>query len=134
MRALVELATARMDMRRVCVNVKNARGYACAGSAYDGVPAISNAPPSSDYLVTIRLGPPEAFPAALVHRRRSPRIEVASWREGLVAVAAHEAKHIEQYRRGDPRSEVACECFAADILQRYRAALRLPLAQASVVT
>lgn len=117
---LVEFATVDVDMRGVCVNVKNARAYACAGYAYDGVPAVSNAPRGTDYLITIRLGPATEFPSRMVHRKRSPPVEVACWREGLVVVAAHEAKHIEQYRRGAPRSEVACERFAAWVLEVYR--------------
>jgi hypothetical protein len=119
-RELVEFATADVDMRGVCVNVKNARAYACAGYAYDGVPEVSNAPRGSEYLVTIRLGPAKEFPSRMVHRKRSPVIEVACWREGLVTVAAHEAKHIEQYRRGEARSEVACERFAAWVLEVFR--------------
>ena len=42
-----------VDMRRVCVNVKNG---ALGGAAYNGVPEISNAPRSARYLVTLRLG------------------------------------------------------------------------------
>ena len=117
---LVEFATADVDMSGVCVNVKNTRSYACAGYAYDGVPEVSNAPPGSCYLVTIRLGPDSEFPSTMVHKKRSPPVEVACWREALVTVAAHEAKHIEQYRRGDPRSEVACERFAAWVLEVFR--------------
>jgi hypothetical protein len=117
---LVEFATADVDMSGVCVNVKNTRSYACAGYAYDGVPEVSNAPLESSYLVTIRLGPDSEFPSTMAHRKRSPLVEVACWREALVTVAAHEAKHIEQYRRGEPRSEVACELFAAWVLEVYR--------------
>jgi hypothetical protein len=117
---LVEFATADVDMRGVCVNVKNTRSYACAGSAYDGVPEISNAPLGTDYLVTIRLGPATEFPSRMLHRKSSPPVEVACWREGLVIVAAHEAKHIEQYRRDEPRSEIVCERFAAWVLEVYR--------------
>jgi hypothetical protein len=117
---LVEFATADVDMTAVCVNVKNTRSYACAGYAYDGVPEISNAPAGSRYLVTIRLGPDREFPSAMAHRKKSPPVEVACWREALVTVAAHEAKHVEQYRRGAPRSEVACERFAAWVLEVYR--------------
>jgi hypothetical protein len=117
---LVEFATADVDMHGVCVNVKNTRAYACAGYAYDGVPEVSNAPPGSEYLVTIRLGPEATFPSEMAHRKRSPAVEVACWREALVVVAAHEAKHIEQYRRGASRSEVACERFAAWVLEVFR--------------
>jgi hypothetical protein len=117
---LVEFATADVDMHAVCINVKNTCSFACAGCAYDGVPEVSNAPPGSEYLVTIRLGPEREFPAAMAHRKRSPPVEVACWREALVLVAAHEAKHIEQYRRGERRSEVACERFAAWVLEVFR--------------
>ena len=117
---LVEFATADVDMSGVCVNVKNTRSYACAGSAYDGVPEISNAPAGSRYLVTIRLGPDREFPSTMAHRKTSPPVEVACWREALVTVAAHEAKHIDQYRRGHQRSEVACERFAAWVLEVFR--------------
>lgn len=51
---------------------------------------------------------------------RSPLIEYRDWREGLVAVAAHEARHIWQYRHGKPMSEVDAERFAAKALDRFR--------------
>lgn len=52
--------------------------------------------------------------------KRSPVVECRNWREGLVAIAAHEARHIHQYLHGKPRSEVDCERFAAKALERYR--------------
>lgn len=51
----------------------------------------------------------------------SPLITVNNWREGMVVIAAHEARHIHQYRHGKPASEVDCERFAAEALDRYRA-------------
>jgi hypothetical protein len=125
--SLVEFATAEIDMNRVCVNVKNSRTRAYSGSAYLGVPEISNAPPGSEYLVTIRLGPPEMFPLVPERRKRAPRIQISCWEEALVTVAAHEANHIDQYRRDLPRSEVACERFDAGVLAHYRA-VRAPTA------
>jgi hypothetical protein len=53
--------------------------------------------------------------------KRSPLIVVNDWREALVAIAAHEARHIHQHRRKKPLSEVDCERFAAKALERYRA-------------
>jgi hypothetical protein len=117
---LVLFATANVDMRRVCVNVKNSHRYACGGYAYLGVPEISNAPPSSEFLITIRLGAAQRFPTQLPHTKRSGPRRLSCWREGLVAIAAHEAKHIEQYRHDRPRSEVECERFEAEVLDRYR--------------
>ena len=120
---LVAYATFGLDLTRVCINVKNSWRYPCGGTAYDGVPEISNAPRETEYLITIRLGPAQMFPVSLPHKRRSPQREIGCWREAVVAMAAHEAKHIEQYRLGLPRSEVECECFEAAILGRYRAEL-----------
>jgi hypothetical protein len=54
--------------------------------------------------------------------KRAPRIEVRDWREAIVAVAAHEARHVWQYQCGQPRSEVDCERFAAARLQAFREA------------
>lgn len=52
--------------------------------------------------------------------KRSPVIVCVNWREALVAVAAHEARHIQQFQRNKPRSEVDAERFAAKALERYR--------------
>jgi hypothetical protein len=119
---LVRFATGDLDMRRVCVNVKNSHRYAYGGYAYLGVPEISNAPTSSEYLVTLRLGAPDRFPFTPPRRRGSPPLQLGCWREALVAVAAHEAWHIQQYRQELPRSEVACERFEAVVLERFREA------------
>jgi hypothetical protein len=117
---LVRFATGDVDMRRVCVNVKNSHRYPYGGYAYLGVPKISNAPPSSEYLVTIRLGGLERFPFTPPRRRGVPPLRLACWREALVAVAAHEAQHIRQYREKLKRSEVECERFEAAMIERFR--------------
>lgn len=53
---------------------------------------------------------------------RSPAIEQRDWREGVVYIAAHEARHIQQHQRSRPASEVDAERFAAAALVRWRAA------------
>lgn len=52
--------------------------------------------------------------------KSSPHIQLADWREALVAVAAHEGRHLWQYRHELPRSEVDCERYAAVRLEAYR--------------
>lgn len=52
--------------------------------------------------------------------QRSPLIVVNDWREALVVVAAHEARHMAQHARGKPASEVDAERFAAKRLEAYR--------------
>jgi hypothetical protein len=128
-RMLVQFATRGIDMSRVCVNVKG--GHGLRARAYDGVPSISNAPRTARYLVTIKIGTGVTFPVGPYNRNgqtpdqvgprnRFPFFIYADWREWLVSAAAHEAFHIHQYRNGKRRSEVDCERFAEDVLNRYR--------------
>jgi hypothetical protein len=128
---LVRFALSAIDARGVCVNVKNSSATR-RGRAYSRIPAISNAPAHSRYLITIGIGAPQRFPfedgsytrrnGEVVKRRggRWPVETLADWREALVSVAAHEAKHIEQFRTGTRRSEVECHHFSAAVLRRYR--------------
>jgi hypothetical protein len=127
---LIRFATREIDMHRVCVNVKNGE---LAGGAYNGVPEISNAPRAARYLVTLRLGNGrERWPLGPVNyhfkrpdetgpRNRFPFFVCADWREWLVKLAAHEAKHIEQFRSKSTCSEIACERFAVGVLNEFRA-------------
>ena len=57
--------------------------------------------------------------------RGSPLLELADWREALVAVVAHEARHVWQLQHSKPRSEVDAERFAAKRLAEYRAGLEV---------
>jgi hypothetical protein len=134
-RRLVTFAVAEIDMDRVCVNVKNG---ALGGGAYNGVPDISNAPRAAEYLVTLRLGNGrERWPLGPVNyhfkspaetgpRNRFPFFTCHDWEEWLVKLAAHEAKHIEQFRDGLTCSELSCERFAVAKLEQFRA-LRAPV-------
>jgi len=126
---LVRFATQGVDMNRVCVNVKGGRSL--SARAYDGVPSISNAPRGARYLVTIKVGTDVRFPVGPYNRNgqapdevgprnRFPFFTYADWREWLVSAAAHEAFHIHQYRHSERRSEVECERFAEQALNRYR--------------
>jgi hypothetical protein len=127
----VEFAVRGIDMRRVCVNVKNG---GLGGAAYNGVPEISNAPRAARYLVTLRLGRgDERWPLGPVNyhfraphetgpRNRFPFFVCHDWREWLVKLAAHEAKHIEQFRRRATCSELRCEEFALRRLEEFRRA------------
>jgi hypothetical protein len=129
----VLFATQGIDMRRVCVNVKNG---ALGGAAYNGVPEISNAPRAARYLVTLRLGRGrEQWPLGPINyhfkrphetgpRNRFPFYVCHDWREWLVKLAAHEAKHIEQFRAKAICSEIGCEHHAIARLQEWRAAVR----------
>jgi hypothetical protein len=129
-RELVRFATRDIDMHDVCVNVRNGE---LAGGAYNGVPEISNAPPAARYLITLRIGKGnEGWPLGPVNyhfkqpgetgpRNRFPFFVCNDWREWLVKLAAHEAKHIEQFRAGHRCSEITCEHYAIGVLREFRA-------------
>lgn len=53
--------------------------------------------------------------------KTSPLIEMETWQECLIALAAHEARHIVQFRTHARKSEVECERYAAARLAEYRA-------------
>ena len=131
-RRLVTIALLGIDARRLAVNVKNSR-RPYRGRTYATVPSISpiSAEPDMDRLVTIGIGAPECFPldTAIGERgalhgyggKRSPIITMNDWREALVAVAAHEGRHVWQLQHEAPGSEVDAERFAAARLDEYRA-------------
>lgn len=106
-----------------------------SGCAYYELPDVANVASSTRYLVTMRLpryldGLP--YPETLQYHRRAvvmttaPRIQVHSWPEEVVHLAAHEARHVHQFRHGLAKSEVDAERWAAGAVLRLRAA-PLPL-------
>ena len=121
-RELVRFAMQDVDTRALCVNVKRQTKHGWTGWAYEGVPLMSNAPRGARYLVTLRVGEQTHYPVtrSRVRRGEPEGVTFHDWRETLVFLAAHEAKHIEQYRENLPRSEVRCNVFAAHMLSRYR--------------
>jgi hypothetical protein len=132
-RECVLFAVQGIDMRRVCVNVKNG---ALGGAAYNGVPEISNAPRAARYLVTLRLGRGREHwplgpinyhfksPAETGPRNRFPFFVCHDWREWLVKLAAHESQHIEQFQTGAICSEIRCEQVAIARLEQWRTVQR----------
>ncbi len=50
----------------------------------------------------------------------APIVHMSDWREALVAVASHEARHIWQYQHDQPRSEVDAERYSAARLALWR--------------
>lgn len=127
-RRLLEYAADGFDLRRVAVHVRNCGRGAYAGRAYFSVPYISSAAKPATRLVVLRIGSPQAFPSSnfikkLGHPyggKSSPLIEMDNWREGLVALAAHEFCHIHQFQNNLSGSEVRCERAAEKRLNAYR--------------
>lgn len=78
------------------------------------------------FLVRLRLPATirnRAYPKTYRYRGRktAPWITVGDWRERLLALAAHEACHVRQFRHGLRRSEVEAERWAAARLEAWRA-------------
>jgi hypothetical protein len=97
-----------------------------AGRAYANVPKSALAGP--DVTCLVRLFVPVAprnrgFPKTYRYRRlrTAPSITVGDWRQALVALAAHEARHVHQFRNGLPRSEVDAERWSKRVLEGWLA-------------
>ena len=130
----MRFALSEIDARGICINVKNSSATR-RGRAYSRMPSILEYPvrfPLPDHgghrctrvLSGRGWGSYTRRNGELVKRRggRWPAETLGDWREALVSVAAHEAKHIEQFRTGTSRRRVQCHHFAASVLRRYRGA------------
>lgn len=113
------------------IHVKKSSRDRASGCAYmdvcDYPESMIQVRPGVRYLITIRLGShrnaPDA-PTEFTHQHRELTKQNAyvihGWREDLIAVAAHEAQHIRQYRGRFPHSEVEAEMCAQAALTKYR--------------
>jgi hypothetical protein len=102
------------------------------GRAYPRPPSRARAAPGIRFLVIL-------FVPTVLHNRgypkthRYPRLRTApwitahDWRERLVALAAHEACHVRQFRDGLRRSEVEAEHWAERVLASWRRSAREPV-------
>lgn len=122
-RLLVDFASRGFNTSKVCINVKSSK-KAYYGRAYRGVPYISNAPTSADYLVVVRIGNPDKFPVkeyySNVKYKRLIPVTFETWQEALVCVTAHELAHIQQYKQHKPCSEVKASQKGYKKLMEYR--------------
>lgn len=129
-RAAAERLAARLG-GEVERHVDQRLGERLSGCAYEQLPSLARVAPSTQYLVTLKI--PVAldalsYPFTLKYRRggqemkTAPAIEVHSWPEEFVHLVAHEAAHVDQFRRGLAKSEVAAERWALKVLDRYRGA------------
>ncbi|HEX2089344.1 MAG TPA: hypothetical protein VHI54_05360 [Actinomycetota bacterium] len=119
LRRLIEEAFAGIDASGVELRVERARNprESFTGRAYPEPPRRPKLSPGTLFFVRLRLpgalrnrGYPRAYRyTGLV---TAPWITVRDWRERLVALAAHEAFHVHQFREGLRRSEVAAERWA----------------------
>jgi hypothetical protein len=141
---LVALAGEGIDSADVEVHVRNSKGR-FSGTAHFARPRRLRLQAETRWLIVARIGAPKRFPI-LRHRypglKTAPRYDILDWREAVVLVVAHELRHVQQFRaraewiaeqnrlpaadrsrpRGNARfSEVACELWAFERLQAYRA-------------
>lgn len=110
--------------------------YGASGIAYDHVYVKPDVPRGAAYEVHLNVAREEDYPAPWYDPRPVPEHEVgelADWREALVAIAAHEGKHVEQFQRMPGRAnrraageshrseEDRCNAEAARRVRRWRA-------------
>jgi len=127
LRALIEEGFRGVGKGDVEVQVvPNRSRWVFSGRAWPELPARRATSERTEYLVEIsmpRRPSEEGFPYRWKYPRlkTAPRLVAETWQERLVALAAHEAYHVRQFRLGMRKSEVAAERWAARALERYRA-------------
>lgn len=104
-------------------------GQRMSGCAYYSLPHVAAVDDCTRYLVTLKV-PQDLdrlpYPVTLRYHhggtvlRTAPAIEVHDWREEFVHLVAHEACHVGQFRTDLPKSEVAAERWALDVVLRRR--------------
>ncbi len=127
LRGLVVAGFGGVDTSGVVVLVERARRRqdSFTGRAYGQPPSRLWRRPGIRFLVRLRI------PATLRNRgypmthrypgrKTAPWITVTNWRERLVALAAHEACHVRQFREGTRRSEVEAERWALATLAQWQ--------------
>jgi hypothetical protein len=101
------------------------RRYPYSGRAYQHLPEVARVTVRVRYLVTLRM-PADPQKAAEPYPRISryeryktaPPITIRTWQEDLFHLAAHEARHVHQFRRSLPCSEIDAEHWALRIVRR----------------
>ena len=107
---LCAVASRGINHKGFTIWIKNSR-HAYAGRAYL----------YRNYAV-VRVGRPEHYPLQAHYRglKRAPYFTLNNWQEAIVAVVAHELRHLQQYKLRKPRSEVDAERWAVKRLDAYR--------------
>jgi hypothetical protein len=116
-----------IDSSGVEVRVERARrGWeSFTGRAYFDLPRRPRPHAGTRYLIRLKVPSVlrnRGYPMSYRYPRRktAPSITVRDWRERFIALVAHEAHHIRQFREGLRRSEVAAERWAASVLDAWR--------------
>lgn len=124
---LIIEAFREVDTTGVELHLERARPRAptFVGRAYPQLPSRPRTHAGTRFLVRLMLPSVlrnRGYPVTYRYRGLStaPWITVSDWRERLVALAAHEAFHIHQFREGLRRSEVQAERWAVRILTSWR--------------
>lgn len=92
--------------------------------SYEGVPAIARVQDGVRFLVTFNIPTdPRDCIYPITHQdprlKTSPVVTFGCWQENLLHIAAHEARHIHQFRHGLSRSELDAERWAAQRLHAF---------------
>jgi hypothetical protein len=124
---LVRAAFEGIDASAVEVRLERIRtsSQSFTGRAYGGPIRRPRVSPGTAFVVRLWLPAifrNRAYPKTYRYPGRvtAPWITVRDWKERLVALAAHEAFHVHQFREGLRRSEVAAERWADRTLTAWR--------------
>lgn len=102
------------------------RATGWSARTFGGVPGVARVRAGARYLVTFMIpaDPRRLTGYPVVHQdprlKTSPVVTFDCWAEQLLYVAAHEARHVHQFRHGLSRSEKDAEVWAAARLADHR--------------
>lgn len=132
---LIRVGYTRTSRRR---REPNCPQYGASGMAYPYVHKKPDVPDGAMYEIRLSIARPETFPTKWHDRANAPAPlgMLADWREALVAIAAHEGKHVEVYQQNHrnpwrkPRRtrssshalEDRCDAYASGRLAAHRTA------------
>ncbi len=118
--ALVRFATKRLRKQLPSYKYKalpvlvTGTKHAYSGRAYHGY----------GYRILVRVGTKDHFPLKQAgygwKYKTCPKYSMNTWQEAVVAVTAHEARHIYQFEHHKRHSEIDCERYALKTLERFR--------------
>jgi len=101
--------------------------YGYSGRAYPALPAVARVSPGVLFLVTLKMPADpsvtgDSYPriSRYLRYKTAPPVTLADWTDELVHLAAHEARHVHQFRHGLRRSEIDAEKWAHAQLSAYR--------------
>lgn len=118
-------AALRHGGRAFVATRRHPRAGGWSARTFNGIPGLARVEPGMRYLVTMNIPRDPRKLTRYPERHRDPRlktspvVEFTCWQDQLLHLAAHEARHVHQFRHGLPGSELDAERWAAAVASEH---------------